>query len=196
MRRTDRDIPSKQTLNLAMRERSINSPSRILPIAAVLTALVLLFAKFAVVDRLLAVSRVQDQANALDSQLTQIAAENQDYDAVLEEYMRYSSGWMSETEAALVDRNAVFSLLESDVLPMGGLKDLSMTGNTLSLDLTGLSLQDASDILTRLKAREDVLSVSVDTAGTTDDGTLESVSMVITMTNGRDLPDEEGGGAR
>lgn len=194
MKNNKRRYPDKRSLNLAIRERTVNSPSRILPIAAVLTVLILLFAKFAVADRLVSVSRAQAEVADLRQQLQALNGLNGDYDAVLDEYALYSSGWMSDEELFLVDRRSVFSLLESSVLPSANLRSLTMSENALTLDLTGLSLRDASDIVSRLKAREDVLNVNVYTAGSAGESALDqtrrgSCTMTITLTNGFTLPE-------
>lgn len=192
--------PDKRSLNLAIREHTANSPSRILPVAAVLAVLILLFAKFAVADRLLAVARAQAEVADLRQQLEALNTQNTDYDTVLSEYALYSSGWMSDEELWLVDRRTVFSLLEGSVLPSANLRSLTMSENSLSLDLTGLSLRDASEIVSRLKAREDVLNVNVYTAGSAGESALDqtrrgSCTMTITLTNGFSLPETPAEGA-
>ncbi|MDO4271200.1 MAG: hypothetical protein Q4C72_09810 [Eubacteriales bacterium] len=200
MMKKNNRYPEKTSLNLAMRERTINSPSRIIPIAVVLAVLIGLFAKFAVIDRLMAVNLAQREVAEIKRQVDELDAANAGYDELLDEYALHSTSWMSTMELALVDRAAVFGLLESAVLPSAQLRDLSMQENTLSLSLTGLSLRDASDIVTRLKARDDVLDVSVYTAGSAaglDNTRTGSVTMTITLTNGNPLPteDETEGGA-
>ncbi|WNX84422.1 hypothetical protein RWV98_17905 [Agathobaculum sp. NTUH-O15-33] len=193
--------PSKTSLNLAIRERTINSPSRIIPLTLLVALLIFAFAKFAVIDRLLQVSAAQSEVDGLRSQLDTLNEANAGYEDLLTEYARNSSGWMSAEEVALVDRNTVFDLLQTAVLPSANLRDMSVNLNVLSLNLTGLSLRDASTIVNRLKARDDVIDVMVFTAGSKAEGALDqtrkgSVSMTIALTNGYPMPSEseEGGG--
>lgn len=194
--------PSKTSLNLAIRERTINSPSRIIPLTLLVALLICAFSKFAVVDRLLRVSAAQSEVDGLHSQLDALNEANAGYEDLLVEYARHSSGWMSGQEIALVDRNTVFDLLQTAVLPYANLSDMSVNRNVLSLNLTNLSLHDASAIVDRLKARDDVTDVMVFTAGSKAEGALDqtrkgSVSMTIALTNGYPMPSEseEGGGS-
>ena len=171
--------PSKSWLNLAMRERTANSPSRILPLALLCAVLIGLFAKFAVVDRLVAVAAAQSRVAELRQQIDALSQDTAGYDELLTEYARYSTGWMTDEERSIPDRLVIFSLLEQDVLPTSNLHGLSVTGNTLILDLNRLSLKDASAIETRLRAREEVSAVSVTAASSILD--YGAVSMTITL---------------
>lgn len=190
--------PEKTTLNLAIRERTMSSPSRLIPIVALLALLIGLFAKFAVVDRLLAVTLAQRDVAVLEQQLAALDAQNEGYDDLLTEYARHSSGWMRAEEVMLFDRAAIFALLERDVLPSASLRSFSVTENMLTLDLSQLSLQDASDIVSRLTARSDVVGVTMSTAAqgqALDNTRTGAVSMTITLTNSPSVSDDaaEGG---
>lgn len=188
--------PEKQTLNLAMREQSMGGAARLIPLFLVLFVLLAAFAKFAVVDRLLAVSLAERECADLAGQLAALNVSADEQQDLITEYARYSSNWMNEQERACVDQSVVFRLLEQHVLPSAMLRDLSFSQNVLMLNLTNLSLRDASDIVSRLHDQPEVVDVTVSTAGAgtsaLDQTKKGSVSMSITLANGTPMPEEGG----
>ncbi|MDY3617753.1 hypothetical protein [Agathobaculum sp.] len=187
--------PSKSYLNLAMRERTANSPSRILPLAIVCAVLIGLFAKFAVVDRLVAVAAAQGKVAELRQQIDALSQDTAGYDELLTEYARYTAGWMTDEERSIPNRLVIFSLLEQDVLPTANLRGFSVTDNQVVFDLNRLSLKDASAIETRLRAREEVSAVTVTAASSILDYGAVSMTVTLNRPEGATPPAaEEGGG--
>lgn len=175
--------PSKTTLNLAMRRKSEFHPKRLVPLLLVLFLCAALFGKFAVSDRLQRVNEAQARLTALQSQKTDLLAATADYDEVAERYRLYSVGWMTEEEAALVDRVGMLDLIESELMGKGRVLGLTASGNLLSVQLSGITLDDTSTIVERLYQRDDVVNVSVYTATTAEEtGSNAAVSLIVTMT--------------
>ena len=181
--------PSKVTLNLAMREKSPFSPVKLLPALVLLAALALLFGKFAVADRLAAVDKAQGELAALKEQSAQLEAATAGYDELLELYSHYSVGWMTDEEKLTLPRTELLDLIESELMPASQVRRFSVSGNVLSVELGGITLNDTSRIVQRLYQRPDVTNVAVYTASTkTEKGDQAAVSMVITL-----APVQEGG---
>lgn len=185
--------PSKTTLNLCMKEKSPWRPGRVIPTFTALALAVVLFGKFAVADRLSQVSREQQVLAGLTSQVRALEEATADYDAVLEEYGRYSVGWMTDEEKAAVDRVEALDLIEAELMSAASVQQFSVTGNVLSVSLSGLTLEDNSRVVQRLYTWPEVRSVSVYTASTQQQeaGEQAAVSMVVTLAQ----PGEEGGEA-
>lgn len=184
--------PSKTTLNLCMKEKSSWRPGRVIPTFTALALAVVLFGKFAVADRLAQVSREQQVLSGLTAQVQALEKATADYDAVLEEYGRYSVGWMTDEEKAAVDRVGVLDLIEAELMSAASVQQFSIAGNVLSLSLAGVTLEDTSRIVQRLYTWPQVTGVSVYTASTQQQQAAEeaTVSMVVTL-----APAEEGGEA-
>ena len=176
--------PSKVTLNLAMREKSPFRPSRLLPPLLLLIIAAALFGKFAVADRLSQVGAAQQALIQLEQRRDELVQATQGYEELLEEYDRYSIHWMSDDEKALVLPSDMLDLMEQELMPYSQVQSASFTGNTLSLQLGGITLEDTSKIVQRLYQLPQVVNVSVYTASSkTETARNASVSMVITMTN-------------
>lgn len=175
--------PQKTTINLVMKEKSQFRPGRLIPLLAAVVLAAAAFGKFAVADRLAQVNRAQADLDAANARQRELSAALADYPAVEDEYNRYASGWMTGEETALVDRMEIVGLIEGELMSAGAVKQFALAGNTLSVDLTGVTLGGTSGIVERLYAYPVIRQVEVYTAATgqtTGDGSL--VSLVITLT--------------
>lgn len=189
MKRKNDLYPSKVTLNLAMREKSPFSPLKLIPLLVLLLAAAALFSKFAVADRLAAVQRVQADLNALQQHKAELEESTAGYDELLEEYNRYSISWMTEEESQLVLRGDLLALIEEELMPKSQVRSISISGNVISVELGGITLDDTAHLVQRLYQLPSVSNVAVYTASTkTESGDQASVFMVITTTQS-----EEGG---
>ncbi|MPM66232.1 hypothetical protein SDC9_113139 [bioreactor metagenome] len=179
--------PEKVSLNLAMRERSVNSPLVFLPLLLVLLAALAGFSKLAVVDRLALVSRQQASLSGLEVSLAAIREENADYGSVSLDYNRYFFSGFSPDELAAADRLAALSLVETQIMTRATVSSMALKGNSVTLSLSGLSLQELSDLVRDLSGMDTVSGVSVSTAGTdasgrqTQPGNLSAAVMTILL---------------
>ncbi len=184
LRKKQGAYPSKVTMNLAMKERTPFSPAKLLPPLLILTVLAGLFGKFAVADRLAAVDRAGTELSALRQQQAALEQSTAGFDELSRQYARYATGWMTEDEQAAVPRTEMLELVESELMPGGQVRRLSASGNILSVELGGVTLEDTARFVQKLYQRPDVTNVAVYTASTRDG----SVSMIVTMC----LPGEGG----
>ena len=183
MKKKQAAYPSKVTMNLAMKEKSQFAPGKLIPLLLLLVVLSVLLGKFGVADRLAKVDRAQAELSALQQRKADLETATAGYQELTEKYSRYSIGWMTEDEQAAVSRSEMLSLVEKELMPGGQVSRVSASGNTLSLELSGITLEDTSRVVQSLYQRPDVTNVVVYTASSKDQpGTQASVSMVITMT--------------
>ena len=184
--------PSKQYLNLAVKEKSDLNARTAIPAVIAVLVLVGLFAKFAVIDRFAKVENAKMELAELNVQRSIINAELEDYDKTVEEYKKYSVSWMDDVEKSLVLKTDMIDLINTEILKNSETRSISISGNTISADLVGLSLTDTSALIDRLYARPDVQDVQMFTATTEETvGDQVIVSILVTMK----LEDEEGGAA-
>ena len=85
--------PSKQYLNLAVKEKSDLDARTAIPAVIAVLVLVGLFAKFAIIDRFAKVDAANMALAELNVQRSIINAELEDYDKTVEEYKKYSVSW-------------------------------------------------------------------------------------------------------
>ena len=187
--------PTKTSLNLVIREKSLGSPSRILPIAAGILVLLLAFGKFAVWDRLSRVRREQDTLDSLLAQVSQLTEQTADYSEVLAAYSQYTTSWMSQEEILLVDQADILSLVESQLMPSASVSRFSVNGNVLSVELSHLTLQGVSELVQKLGELPQVLEVTVYSASSqTQNEPISSVSLSITLSSGYSGDEGQEGG--
>lgn len=173
-----------------MHEASINSPSRALPVFVVIVVLALVFGKFAVVDRLMGVASAQDELDRMNSEIAALQNRLAVYSEVEEAYVRFGTAWMTDEELALVDRTDMLALLEREIVPAARIGTVTMQGSAMTVELLGITLEDASDIVRGLEQDELVTGVGVSTASTVDEqgNTIPQVTLTILCTNGYTVP--------
>ncbi len=185
--------PTKVTVNLAMRERSMNSPRTLLPLFLVLLVAIGAFSKFAVIDRLTEAGAARAGLKAAEAVLAEAQSQNAGFAAVLEEYSRYSDSGLSEEEKAAVDRMEILDLLDGQLMATSRVSDVSVKGGTMTVTVSGLTLQGLSGLMRQLKDSGMVSDVQVYSAGTDSVQTGESLLAGVTMTITMAQPGKGGG---
>ena len=182
MKQLTKQFPQKTTINLVIKERTANSPSRAIPVFLIVLALIAVFCKFAVIDRLKAVDQKAQELAQIQRQIAELERETAGFDEVSKEYSRYSASKMTEDEKAAVDRMEALSLIENDLMAAARVSRFSIAGNTLAVELSGVTLEQTSSIVQRLKESDLVSNVTVYTADTKEsEGNGVAVSMTITL---------------
>lgn len=81
----------------------------------------------------------------------QLDARLSGYDALSERYLRTGGGILTEAELAMVDRNALLELVEQVICPRAKVTEFTLSGSTLTLHLTEISLQEAGILVAELQ---------------------------------------------
>jgi len=175
----DKNIASKKTLNLAIREKHIVKYMLVIPTLAVIVLLAAVVSKFAVVDRLAQVSAARREVELLKDQAAALEAQYADFDEVRAEYNRYT---YKDFDRTLADRMDVLELIEREIFPVCQVQRLALAEKRLDLALEGLTLENTSELITRLNADKLVDSVRVSTATTTEEnGTVHRTTEMTIM---------------
>ena len=154
------NIPSKKTMNFVHHESSINL-KKLLPVLLVILVLGALFTKFAILDPLAEKAALESDVALKQSQLDAINARLEGYDELAKEYGRYSYGWMDETEVNMVSRMDVLHLVEEEIASVAFIDNLAVNNNVLTLNIHGITLEQASAMVKSLEARGLVQSAAV-----------------------------------
>ena len=153
-------LPSKKTMNFVHHESSFN-PKKVLPLAIVVVLVAGLFAKFGIMDQL---DKKTAAYNDLAMRQEQLAAVNNklaDYDELAKQYGRYSYGWMDESEVNMVSRMDVLALVEQKISPASVIENIAVNNNVLTLNIHGITLEQASAMVMSLEESEMVTSATV-----------------------------------
>lgn len=160
--------PSKATLNLGTKPKSINSPSRAIPLFLFLLLLIAIFAKFGVSDLLVRTADAEEAAAQAEMELETIRAQTVDFDAVYEEYERRVVPAQTLNDALNTDAMDVLHLIESRLMNAALLKAFAVQEPIVNVQLSGVSLSDAARLVRSLESSPLVHSVMVYTADSTE----------------------------
>ncbi len=175
-------LPSKTTINLATVGQKKVNYAVVIPTFIIAIAVIALASKFLVIDRLAEVSAAQAQAAALQKQLDEAYEELESYGDLNETYAHYTYSGFTEEELTRSSRVAVLQLIRSKVLPSVTLDSWALSGNELTLVISGDSLQKINLLAQELNDDELVSYCTVNTANTSDallSSRLEAVSARI-----------------
>ena len=185
------EYPSKQTVNLVFRERSINSPSRAIPAFLLFLVFLALFVRFGVQGQLQKMTSAQALLEKVQADLNGLVEYNRDYETVREQYSQYFNDYLNEDEAVLRDRLDVLTLLEECVMNQADLSSISIQGNICRISITDVPLNTISGIVADLESNPQVQYISVATAATENneegqDRQNVTANVTITLTGGQD----------
>lgn len=185
------EYPSKQTVNLVFRERSINSPSRAIPAFLLFLVFLAFFVRFGVQGQLQKMTSAQASLEKVQADLSGLMEYNRDYETVREQYSQYFNDYLNEDEAVLRDRLDVLTLLEECVMNQADLSSISVQGNICRISITDVPLNTISGIVADLESNPQVQYISVATAATenNEDGQDRqnvTANVTITLTGGQD----------
>ena len=153
----------------------------LLPVLLAVILLLILFAKVGILDPLGQKAEAYQDLAAKQKQLAQINAKLADFDALQQQYCRYSFGLMNDTEVNLVSRMDVLALVETKIAGRAIIEDFAVNNNLLTMNLQGITLREASALVSSLEACDLVARATVNSA-TADDGKEARIFISITLT--------------
>ncbi|MDO4197857.1 MAG: hypothetical protein Q4D13_02555 [Erysipelotrichaceae bacterium] len=171
--------PSKKYVNLYQVEKQKLSNEMIIGIVA-FCILFGLFVKFAVIDRLALAIKSTSEVNKLQTQLVSLQRENENYEEVLKQYQHY---YFDSTydDLKTVDAVKVLNMLDMKLYD-SNIVSVQFSGKILVVQISGIDLQGASGIITRLNESNMVDGVSVSTANSLyDENAVAMINMTITL---------------
>lgn len=158
--------PSKRDMNLAMREKpQTNRPLAVLLVIAFI-GVFYLFAVRRVLDEVDSAAAAADNAEA---QLAAIQEQTAHYDDVLDEYQSYTV--VSNAMTGTVNPLDCLNLIETQLVDKAQVESYSVADHLVSVQLSGVTLRDVSEIYASLTASPLVSNVQVYTASTQKDST-------------------------
>ena len=170
-------LPSKKTMNFVHHESSFN-PKKVLPLAIVAIVVIAVFAKFGIMDQLDKKTAAYGELAMRQEQLAAVNTKLAGYDELAKQYGRYSYGWMSESEVNMVTRMDVLALVEEKIAPAAVIENIAVNANVLTLNIHGITLEQASAMVKSLEESEMVTSATVYNA---DAATAEEASIFLSI---------------
>ena len=156
----DVQMPGKKTMNFVHHQSSFNL-KKVLPVLVIILAIGAVFAKFGFMDPLAEKTAAYKELAQKQEQLAAINAKLTGYEELAKEYGRYSYGWMDETEVNMVSRMDVLHLVEEEISSKAYIDNLAVNNNVLTLNIHGITLEQASAMVKSLEERGLVESAAV-----------------------------------
>ncbi len=170
-------LPAKRSINLAtVGEQKLNIPASLGGIALVIIVAVL-FSKIFVYDRLIELSRYEGEAIELQSQVDLRYARLEELVGVENEYAHYTLEAMTEEELTRCDRVAVLEMMKDKLLGKFSTVSWNVSRNTLTVQITGETLQDINLMSQEIATSPIVDFCTVSRAQKSDDGGSVSVTI-------------------
>lgn len=156
--------PVKRTMNLFYKPDRTTKPATIALYVIFVLVCLLGLSKVLVYDLWMETREAQRALAAAEEERNGVMARIADYGEVKERYNRYSA---TEEERALIDRMEVLALLDENVGSRADMGTVSISGSTVQLQFSGVTLAEAARIVSALEASPIVASTVVSTASTT-----------------------------
>lgn len=161
--------PSKRDMNLAMREKPQTNRSLAVLAVLLVIAFIGVFYLFAVRRVLDEVDSAATAADNAEAQLAAIQEQTTHYDDVLDEYQSYTV--VSNAMTGTVNPLDCLNLIETQLVDKAQVESYSVADHLVSVQLSGVTLRDVSEIYASLTASPLVSNVQVYTASTQKDST-------------------------
>jgi hypothetical protein len=152
--------PSKKTMNFVHHQSGINL-KKLIPALVLVLIIGALFAKFAILDPLAKRDVALGELTDKQTQLALINGKLTGYEELAQQYGRYSYGWMNETEVNMVSRMDVLQLVEQEIATKAIIDNMAVNNNVLTLNIHGITLEQASTMVRSLEDRGLVESAAV-----------------------------------
>lgn len=171
---------AKKTMNFARHQSSFDI-KKVLPILVLVLISFLAFVKIGIMDPLEDKMHAYSVLSYKQSQLVEANAKLAGFEDLQKEYGRYSYGWMNENEVNTVNRIDVLNLVEQKIAPTASISDLRISNNILTLNINGITLEEASVMVISLEQSPMVDSAFLHNAvSATAEEAAISMSLILT----------------
>jgi hypothetical protein len=159
---------TKRTMNFVHHESGFNV-GKVAIIALIAVVAIAIFVKVGFTDPTTEKSQAYYRLSTKQDELDRIQKRLGEFKELEQQYDRYSYGRMNESEINLVNRMDVLELVEAEIASRAFIDNFAVNNNVLTMNIYGITLEQASTIVNRLENNELVTSARVNSA-TADDG--------------------------
>ena len=178
--KANESFPEKTYMNLVVREKREFEPKRVVLLAVVLVLAVGLFAKFGVLNFVDAVNQKEAQLHSQQQQLSALQTKLANYEDVLKEYESYEASSLGYGNEIVSPMEALV-LVDRYIAPVADITLLNISGNTVTLNISDISLDGVGKLVNTLYDQPMVADVQVSTAATKQSSEDTTAALVITL---------------
>jgi hypothetical protein len=158
--------PTKRTLNLYYKPDRTTKPATIMLYVLFFVVLLIGLSKFLVYDLTASVADKEQEYQSLQQQLTEYESQLADYERIQLQYILYSA---TDEEASQVDRMSILALIDAAVRTTAAVDSVTITGDQAQVQISGITLRQAAEIVQALEASPIVAKTTINTASTTQE---------------------------
>ena len=161
-------LPVKRVINLAEVDKKTIDLRIAIPAILLILAAAFVFSKFAVADRLIAVSRAEGEVAAVQRELDAAYRRLDSFGELTELYAHYTFSGMTDEEIHRTDRAEILNLLRNVILPDVAVDAWNVKGNVLNVTMTADTLEDINRNVQKINGNELVDFCTVNNAKTNE----------------------------
>ena len=179
-------IPSKTTMNLAIREVNAADRKSNIIIAVVTILAILLLGKFGFLDVYSEWLAANDAKDAAQQELNDVQMLLATYQNAADRYSHYYNSFLTDEEQALLDRIDLLDMMQIELFNQAHMVSVTVHGSEVTTQFSGVTLQQAGVLQAHL-LQNPMVEDAFYTVAQTDKkengaGTGENKEIVITMT--------------
>lgn len=152
--------PDKKTMNFVRQEKGLHRGKCVLS-GILLLAAVLIFIKIGIVTPLDRKTAAYHDLSRKQEQLAAVTHRLAGYEELKQQYGRYGSVWLTGEERNLVNPMDVLELVEQKIAPEAVIENMALNSNVLTMNLRGITLDQAGAMLRSLEQSPLVHSASI-----------------------------------
>lgn len=158
--------PSKKSMNLYYKIDTTTVPATVSLYVLFVLVLLLAAAKFMIYDYVQEASVLQQQADKINSQISNYTQKLSEYAEIEKEYNLYSA---TEEEEANVSRIQILDLIDNSIRSVANVDSITIQDSSVLVTFSGITLKQSADIVTKLEQSPIVSKIDVDTAKSSND---------------------------
>ena len=158
----------KRVINLAEVDKKTIDLRIAIPAILLILAAAFVFSKFAVADRLIAVSRAEGEVAAVQRELDAAYRRLDSFGELTELYAHYTFSGMTDEEIHRTDRAEILNLLRNVILPDVAVDAWNVKGNVHNVTMTADTLEDINRNVQKINGNELVDFCTVNNAKTNE----------------------------
>ena len=179
-------LPEKTSMNLYIKEKTSSRLSLVIPVAIILAIFIALFTKFAVIDRLNRLNKLQQDVNALQSQLDALNAEYADVNQVREDYRRYSGKYLKKDNSIeLRSRTEILDMVNTQIRDLGVLRTISIVDNYVSISVDCADINDVEAIRASISLVDYTKDVNLSSIVKNNNRSIAAISFSVIAEEGQ-----------
>ena len=167
-RRRKGALPVKRVINLAEVDKKTIDFRIAIPAILLILAAAFAFSKFAVADRLIAVSRAEGEVATVQRELDAAYRRLDSFGELTELYAHYTYSGMTDEEVHRTDRAEILNLLRKVILPDVAVDSWNVKGNVLNVTMTADTLEEINRNVQKINSDELVDFCTVNNAKTNE----------------------------